>query len=206
MNEQVKKRLLWVIGDHLKSVASITSAFAVIGAAIWWLFGAQVIDAVEYAAGTDRVMEQLAVQTITIGEINETVQGLRVRVDEIAPQRVAEYDELRSKTLGSCVRGEACKYTYRVRRTDFGKTCGAPKSTRIFEDNAGLTFYPDTVGLSQPARLSGEWSVVSSNFLVPPNVAMGVGEFYLFLEYSGCETGDIEELSIPLAVDIVTTR
>jgi len=185
------KELGWGILLHTSKVAGVVTAFIAILSTIWFFMQNEVEDYARNLVGYKNITVAIEEQGIVIESIDAKVDNIELRVESLEPDIiVAEYDQLRSKTLFStCAIGSICEYSFRVRRTPTGVACKTPSPTRYLVDSSGLTYFPKQGSLSHPARLSHEWTVVSSSFVVPSNANLGVAEFYLLLRYEGCETG-----------------
>lgn len=221
MSDATKQKLFWWFVEHLKAVATIITATGIILGMVVFIFEPHAARIIRELVGTENMLSAVEQQKREIQkqreymyELSVSVNGLNERMNEIAPRRVAEYDILRSKIFSPCARGELCKYTYRVRRTDWGESCGKPQMTYIFEDAAGVVFYPRKQNEMLPTRLTKDWSSVASGFYVPEGAMEGFGEFYLLLEYENCwkeksEAGtqektmtEVIEYSTPLVVKV----
>lgn len=206
MNEATKRKIGWVVMEHLKQAAAGLTALSLFAGIVWFVISDEVEEAARTLAGTDETLAQLEIQGEAIKAVQVSVDTLKDRVDAIAPVKVGQYDRLRSRIFSPCQRGGNCEYVYRVRRTDEGVSCGTPVSERIFIDSSGITYYPRAATPTRPTRLADEWTEISSSFVVPSGASLGIGEFMLKLSYEGCDFAEgqtVVELSEPLIVEIV---
>jgi hypothetical protein len=192
MTEGQKKGYEWLlrmVSEHLKFLTAASLSLSLIGSGMWWVFGPRITEMARDLVGTNDLKELVIQQGVRLDENRDALMELTDRVAAMEPApAVAEYDVLRSDIEDVCMPGGRCLYTYRVRRTDAGKNCGAPTAQRVLVDAAGSTFFPqptpNTLGAQQ---LQDEWSIVTSGFIVPNRVVPGVAEFSLQLTYPDCD-------------------
>jgi len=153
--------------------------------------GAEILGIPDIVHSVQDVGDMVAAQSVQIERIDR-------RIDRLEPEpRVAEYDELRSQALAPCRRGETCQITIRSRRTDFGETCDAPTVTkRIFVDAKGGRFHPQRQVVTVPPKQDDEWSTPTVDFIVPFGAALGVGEYFIELEYTGCNAVNVDGVTV----------
>jgi hypothetical protein len=192
MTEGQKKGYEWLLrmmSEHLKFLTAATMSLSLIGTGIWWAFGPRITEAAREIVGTNDLKDLVIQQGVRLDENRDALMGLTERVAAMEPSpAVAEYDVLRSDIEDMCRPNSRCTYTYRVRRTDEGESCGAPTAQRILVDAAGSTFFPQGSSETQRAQqLQGEWAIVTSSFVVPGRVVPGIAEFSLQLTYPDCD-------------------
>lgn len=182
-------RLVSALGDHLRLVAAAAVAFSLLGTFIWWAFGPRIEEMARELVGTTELKDLVIEQGVRLERTQSAVDGLSERLTALEPSpAVAEYDVLRSDIQEMCVAGGSCRYTYRVRRTDEGQSCGVPTAQRVLVDASGTTYFPQAgAATGPPQRLSDDWSVISADFIVPRRVVEGVAEFSLQLTYPDCD-------------------
>jgi len=185
--------LLRMLSEHLKFLTAASLSLSLIGTGLWWAFGPRITEMARDLVGTNDLNELVIEQGVRLDENRDALVGLTERVAAMEPApAVAEYDILRSDIEDVCMPGGRCLYTYRVRRTDSGESCGAPTAQRILVDAAGSTFFPQpSPDTQRPQQLQDEWSIVTSGFIVPRRVVPGVAEFSLQLTYPDCDPADL---------------
>lgn len=193
MTEDPFRKMANSIAAHLKAVAAAGVSISLIATALWWAFGPRIEQSARDLVGTNELKEIVIQQGTRLDENRAAIDGLSERITSMEPSpAVAEYDVLRSSIDEVCVLGGVCRYTYRVRRTDEGESCGAPSGQRILVDASGTTFFPQaSPGGVQPQRITTEWTVVSSAFVVPRRVVPGIAEFALQITYPDCDRDQI---------------
>lgn len=196
------------LGDLAKAATSLAVALSGIGLIVWWFLGEKVEASIKDLAGTseilvevDKVQEEQRVQ-------GQVLTKLTKRVDGLEPDPlVIEFDTLRSRVYNPCKVGEKCEYVIRAKRTDYGNTCRLPPSSeRIFVDSAGNKHRPNRDGVDNPTNLDEDWNILKGNFIVPKEASVGIGEFYLSIEYSKCGADENERIqaeSIYLQVEVI---
>jgi len=192
MTDDNKTRWIAAITDHLRFVAALSVTLSLLGTGMWWTFGPRIEESARDLVGTNELKEIVIEQGERINGATIALDGLSQRVERLEPApAVAEYDILRSAIDSECAPGDICHYTYRVRRTDEGESCGAPSAQRILIDAAGTTFFPGNGGARPPQRITTEWAVISSTFRVPRRVVEGVAEFNLQITYPDCNRDEL---------------
>jgi len=190
MSEEKPKWLVTLITEHLKFVAAASVSISLLMTGIWWAFGPRIEESARELVGTAEIRDIVVEQGVRIERATEAIDGLSGRITAIEPSpSVAEFDILRSAIDPVCAPSGVCEFTFRVRRTSDGISCGPPSSQHVLIDNSGTTFFPRPARPEQrnPQRLSEDWSVVTSAFIVPRNVSEGVAEFSLQLTYPDCD-------------------
>jgi hypothetical protein len=192
-NQKPYTKLIAMLADHLRLVLSLSAVLGFMGTGLWWAFGDRITEAARDLVGTNEIKAELIVQGVRLDETRDAVRELGTRVGALEPSpAVAEYDVLRSTIDDVCYPGQRCTYSYRVRRSDEGSSCGTPTAQRVLVDASGSTYFPqpspDNAGAQ---RLSDDWSIVTAGFLVPRRVVRGVAEFSLQLTYPDCDIDDL---------------
>jgi len=201
-----RNNLLQRAAEIIGSAATIAGVIAVIATAFWWLAKDKAKAEFQDFVEIDTLTTSINRQTVAVRDLGVRVASVEQKVTALEPpQRVAEYDALRSEIIGPCVVGETCEYIMRVRRTDWGKSCGRPVVLyRIVVDRGGLQHPVNT--LDRPVtRLGSEWTVIKGTFSIPLDAQTGVAEFFMVLEYAECggEADPLEERTIKLPFEIV---
>jgi len=189
LTDENKTKFIAAITEHLRFVAALSVSLSLLGTIIWWAFGPRIEENARILVGTDELKEIVIQQGVRLDQNVEALNGLSERITAMEPSpAVAEYDILRSSIDETCIAGQVCRYTYRVRRTDEGSSCGVPSAQRVLIDASGTTHFPQLPSNAPRAtRLSDEWSIVSSSFVVPRRVVPGVAEFSLQITYPDCD-------------------
>jgi len=181
-------RFIRALGEHLRLVVSASVALSLVLTGLWWLGGKQIKTTLRELVGTEEIIATQIEQGKRLQQNIEAINGLSERVAAMEPSpAVAEYDVLRSYIQDVCYVGEACEYGYVVRRTDAGESCGAPTAQRVLVDASSRTYFPQAREERFPQRLTGEWAVVPSAFIVPNRVVEGIAEFSLQITYPDCD-------------------
>lgn len=199
------KWLFEVLHLSSKTIGAGTVVIAFIATVGMWFYDHLLADSlaaeVQQLAGTptvlkavEKVDEQVTMQGVQIERLGMQVEAIT------PPSVVVEYDPIRSRAEELCVLDELCTVQLRLRRTAFGMTCGTPTVlSRSFIDFNGLVTTPRPGPNNIVSRASKEWTVRTVQFIVPPSVEPGIGEFFMLLEYPGCEaeTPDGRQIAIP---------
>jgi len=182
-------KLINALVDHLRLITAASVGLSVVATMMWWAFGPRFEDVARELVGTAELKDLVIEQGVRLEQNTDAIQGLTDRVTAMEPApSVAEYDILRSDIEETCRPGASCSYIYRVRRTDEGLSCGVPTAQHVLVDASGTTFFPQaSSGNRRAQRLADEWSIVSSSFIVPRNVALGIAEFSLQITYPDCD-------------------
>lgn len=116
---------------------------------------------------------------------------MRQEISTIRPvPKVAEYNLLASEVSGPCNYSEPCEVKFRLRRTPKGISCSAPLTVYKIRNHFGLE-YPVTVNDFQVIKVGEDWLNIAFSFNVPKAVQEGLSEFFIELEYEGCEFSEL---------------
>lgn len=211
----------WLIDVLHQSSKAITAASVVVGFLllaggwVWNTFIADsVVESVQELNGTPQIVAALEDVTVQQRAIRRDVNDLAAEVKAITPKpEIVEYDELRTRAVDPCFRGETCTVNVRSRRTEFGKTCSAPVVIgRTFIDRLGVSFTPRRMTSSAPARQGSRWTTTPVDFQVPMGAAFGLGQYEITLRFTDCwlvdplgkrvDFGPIDVTSFPALVEI----
>lgn len=205
----VMKWLIEVLHLSSKTIGAGTVVIAFIATVGMWFYDNLISESlaaeVQQLAGTptvlkavEKVDEQVAVQGVQIERLGMQVEAIT------PPPVVVEYDPIRSRSMGPCVRGELCEIQMRLRRTAFGITCGTPTVlSRTFIDFDGLITTPRPGPANAASRASKEWTLREMQFEVPHEAETGIGEYFMLLEYPDCEAEapDGRRVTIPRTME-----
>lgn len=186
-------------------VAAASAMMSVLIGVVWFFARNEVQDQFQKFAGIDRLSKVQQTQGVQLSSISQAVEANSRAINDIqGPERVVEYDALRSRVFTPCNEGEACEYQIRARRTRFGQPCSAPTVVaRIVIDSAGIVNPVRQADNNTPRRIDGEWSTIRSSFEIPLGIAEGIAEFMMTLAYV-CDGGKIVEqdtLRLPFIIN-----
>lgn len=190
--KQQSRNVVREMVEHLKLVASVISATAVIFGAVWWAFGDQIEPYRDLPAKIETVVGSVneLQDRVTGGFDEQAVRIKRVedRVDEAIRPDIVEWDEFRSRVSPrECRAGSICSAELRVRRTAAGVSCDGPSAIRYIRDARGdVRIAGDPVSGNQASRHSTDWAISTVEFLIPAGTPPGRAAFWMELSYTGC--------------------
>lgn len=178
--------LLKAIVDELyamsKKIASVLSILAVVFSPVVYAAGEIVQPYLELPQTVQTLKDQTAQNFDVIGRRLNAVE--RNISDLTPPEKIAEWDVRRTKVLGDCVAGSACRAQFLVKRTEHGKSCGTPTATYFVSNHNGIQ-YPVLVDF-EPIRVGTLWTQIEFSFNPPDNAQPGQALLFIDLEYPNC--------------------
>lgn len=194
------------IYETTKAAFQVAGMVVTLALGIWYFIDDEVGDKLRRFVGVEEAVlaiesTNVAVKNVQIQLARVAVEGQRARndleeqlarvenrVSGLEPsQRLFIVDELRSRVHSNCPTNGMCRYTLVVRRTALGKTCARPETRRFVIDRFGVTHPVRVPDGADTIYATEEWTHISNDFSLPPEVPPGVAEFYIDLVYRGCD-------------------
>lgn len=206
MVKQAKSTLTW-LGERAAAGLSIAAVSSIVFGFAWLVARNEVVGLLGELSGVSELTEEIrlgaAQTTATLDRLTAIVESNAEQIRAFHPPEVAEYDKLLSKIFSPCAAGGECEAQFRVRRTQFGETCGLPTVLgRVVTDRSGLE-YPVPPPRTSAQRLNGEWAMRPIIFQVPARAPEGVASFHLVLEYECGTQGTFAEETPRLPFEII---
>jgi hypothetical protein len=182
------------IFNYAQGILAVGTIVAMVSAFTWFVVDEEVSEKLARITGAAESRELIENNTKALKSVQASVDGLEAKVDHIqsrvdafeTPNRIFEIDMIRSLVHEDCPTEGNCTYTWRAKRTAEGSHCDAPVKRLFVIDRFGVTHPVSAPPEELPNKAGDDWSEISGTFILPDSIPVGVAEFYIELNYTGC--------------------
>lgn len=171
-----------LIKDVMVIATAVTAMMSFIGSFLIWLAWPRIEPFTSIPADVKTLNEEVGSISGRVSELSLELAAIKGYPD------IVEYDMARTGIVGGvCTVGEQCAASMRVRRTPLGESCDLPVGQQFMRHRRTRDTYAVTLTTPDGPKLDDGWRIVSFRFEPPLDAEPGAWDFFIKLDYAGCD-------------------